>query len=165
MAMDAIEGELRVTVTRLSLVVFLGITLAGVTFPVWGACNIIGGKAYGDCSSVKVNTEVSPAIVVTDFRSVSGIIAGATVRHGGHLTVNGVSGPIIVEDGGALSVRGVVNGSVNNAGGSVDVSGMVNGVIVMQGGKLRVTGVIGGVSGTGQITYEPGAVVGGVPQE
>ena len=48
--------------------------------PAWAACNIINGKTYGDCSSVTVNTGRTPAIVVTDYHSVSGIIEGATVR-------------------------------------------------------------------------------------
>ena len=143
------------------------VVLVAVSFiaPAWGACNIVDDKAYGDCSGVTVNTGVTPPIVVTDNRSVSGIVEGATIRHGGHLIVSGTSGPITVEKGGSLSVGGVVNGNVINAGGSVDVSGMVNGLIVMNGGTLHVSGMVGGVTGMGEVQYESGAVIGGVPRK
>jgi hypothetical protein len=154
-----------VRISRIGLVGLLSVLLANFMPPALAACNIVGGKTYGECSGVTVNTGTEPSIVVTNYHTASGIIEGASVRRGGNLIVSGTSGPITIDNGGSLKVSGIVNGNVINNGGSVEVSGIINGRILMNGGRLNVSGVIGGVMGTGEIIYRSGAVIGGVPQE
>jgi hypothetical protein len=136
--------------------------------PAWANCNIVNGKKYGDCTGVSVNTSPKPHQTIADNVDESGIIAGATVKFGGVLTLSGVSeGGIEVHRGGRLVISGVVNGSVSNEGGFVEIEGVVNGDVVSHAGYVSVSGVVqgrllDGGSGT-KYRREHGAVIDGMP--
>ena len=129
------------------------------------ACNITGGKLYGDCSGVQINKSTRGRLNVKSQVIESGIIQGATVYDGGALTLTGISnGEIIVHKGGTLRVSGVVNGAVINRGGNVEIEGTVN-TFETSGGRSVIGGVVGDVAGRGPVTYKKGAVIGGVPTQ
>jgi hypothetical protein len=127
------------------------------------ACNIVDGKAYGDCGNVRINTASKKALKVRGQAAESAIIEGATVFPGGSLSLSGISnGDIIVNKGGTLYVSGVVNGTVKNLGGAVEIEGSVQ-EVQTNGGRVVIGGTVGTVNGSGPVTYKKGAVVGGVP--
>lgn len=129
------------------------------------ACNIVGGKAYGDCAGVKVREGEKPPLNVRSSVFESEIVAGATVHPGGSLHLSGISnGDIVVKRGGRLLVTGVVNGAVRNDGGAVEIEGIV-GHLSSNGGAATIGGEVGGFSGTGPARFKKGAVLQGVPLE
>jgi len=137
--------------------------LLGPSASVQGACNIVGARAYGDCSGVRVSRSTPQYLTVRSYISQTGIIGGATILKGGVLDLSGVSnGDIFVHEGGRLQLSGIVNGTVRNLGGSVEVEGILN-HLHTTGGDVVVGGNVGSVSGEGGITFKEGAVIGGVP--
>jgi hypothetical protein len=129
------------------------------------ACNIVNGKAYGDCQNVTVRDGTGPALNVRSHVTESAIVSGATVHSGGSLHLSGISnGDIVVKRGGRLSVTGVVNATVRNEGGTVEIEGMV-GSFVSNGGQATVGGQVGNFSGKGPVTFKKGAVLQGAPLE
>lgn len=132
---------------------------------VHAACNIVNGKAYGDCAGISINNVSKGVIKVSAYQSESGIIAGATVLSGGTLYLSGISnGDIVVKKGAKLSVTGIVDGSVKNNGGVVEIEGEV-GSVIANGGSTTISGIVLYVTGTGKVIYKNGAVVGGKPVE
>jgi hypothetical protein len=130
---------------------------------VFGACNIVGDKAYGDCSGVRVNRGAQEYLTVRSYISQTGIIGGATILNGGVLDLSGVSnGDISVNEGGRLRLSGIVNGTVKNLGGSVEVEGILN-HLHTTGGDVVVGGNVGSISGEGEVKFKEEAVIGGVP--
>lgn len=128
-----------------------------------GTCNVVNGKAYGDCKGINVNTGPKGKLVVTTAVAESGMIDGAIVKRGGSLQLSGMSvGDIIVEAGAILEVNGTVNGTITNNGGKVRIGGTARSVRV-NSGSLEVFGMVDSVSGSGTITYQKGAVIGGKP--
>jgi len=139
------------------------IGLFGINAPSYAACNIVGGKAYGDCGGVRVNEGTKGHLTVRTRTSEAAIIDGATILKGGTLELSGISnGDITVQRGGQLRVTGVVNGTVKNLGGSVEVEGMLH-HLHTTGGKVIIGGNVGSVSGEGAVSYKKGAVIGGMP--
>jgi len=139
----------------------MGFLSAGTT--AHAACNIVNGKAYGDCAGVRINEELKGHLTVRSYTSEAGIIEGATVLKGGSLDLSGISnGDIAVHKGARFQLTGLVNGTVNNLGGNVEVEGTANYVHIM-GGQTVIGGSVGAISGTGPIKYKKGAVVGGIP--
>lgn len=51
----------------------------------FAACNIIGGKAYGDCYGVQINTGRSSYREIDAHAVLTGVSEGATVLSGGSL--------------------------------------------------------------------------------
>jgi len=145
-----------------------GLVLTAISFGVptelFAACNIIDGRAYGDCRGVTVSRGSKRYLSVTKSVFESGVISGATVKRGGALELSGVSnGSIVVEKGGSLTVNGVVNGDIINKGGRIVVEGTA-GHIETTGGTVIIGGSVDRVSGNGLIKYRKGAVVGGIPR-
>jgi hypothetical protein len=138
--------------------------LVGVSFTSHAACNIIDGKAYGDCEGVNLNV-VSPQRLAVHSKAIeSGIISGATIFQGGDLEFRGLAmGDIIVHKGGRLLVSGIVNATVTNLGGRVEIEGMVDHVHAERG-EVIIGGNVSGVSGGGTVKYKKGAVIGGIPR-
>jgi hypothetical protein len=129
------------------------------------ACNIVNGKAYGDCQNVTVRQGTGQALDVRSHVIESAIIAGATIHSGGSLHLSGISnGDILVKRGGQLSVTGVVNATVRNEGGTVEIEGIVSN-FVSNGGHASVGGQVGSFSGKGPATFKKGAVLQGTPLE
>lgn len=128
-----------------------------------GTCNVVNGKAYGDCKGVNVNTGQKGKLVITTSVAESGMIDGAVVKRGGSLQLSGMSvGDITVEAGASLEVNGTVNGSITNNGGKVRINGTARSVHV-NSGSLEISGMVDSVSGSGTITFQKGAVIGGKP--
>jgi len=137
--------------------------LAGSISSADAACNIIGGKAYGDCSNVRINREQPQKITVKSYVVESGIISGATVLNGGILALQGISnGDVLVHKGGQVIVGGTVNGSIYNHGGYVEVGGIVD-HLHLEGGDAVIEGMVGKTSGVGEVRYKVGSVLNGVP--
>jgi hypothetical protein len=133
--------------------------------PAHAACNIVGGKAYGDCAGVTVRNGEKAPLNVRSSVFESDIVAGATVHSGGSLHLSGVSnGDIVVKRGGRLLVTGVVNGAVRNNGGVVEIEGIVA-HLSSDGGTATIGGQVGSFSGTGPARSKKGAVLQGVPLE
>jgi hypothetical protein len=129
------------------------------------ACNIVNGKAYGDCQNVTVRQGARTALNVRSYVNESGIIAGATVHSGGSLHLSGISnGDIFVNKGGLLSVTGVVNATVHNDGGNVKIEGIVSS-LVSNGGRASVGGQVGSFIGKGPAVFNKGAILQGAPIE
>lgn len=62
------------------------------------ACDIVNGKAYGDCQNVTVRQGAKPSLNVRSYVTESDIVAGATVHSGGSLHLSGIStGDILVK--------------------------------------------------------------------
>ena len=139
------------------------VLVALYSLPATAACNIINGQASGDCSNVTITREQPIRIEVRTVQSVSDIIAGAMILPRGALHLSGMSnGNIIVRADGLFHVTGLVNGQIVNEGGSVIVEGTA-GSLVMFGGSAHISGMVGSISGTGTVTCEVGAVIGGDP--
>ena len=135
--------------------------------PIYGhaACNILNGKAYGNCAGVNVNKGSKGFIKVSTYKTESGIIAGANVLSGGILFLSGISnGDIVVSKRAKLTVTGIVNGTVINNGGTVEIEGEVDSVAA-NGGSTTIGGTVSYVTGDGKVVYKSGAVVGGSPVE
>ena len=148
-----------------AILIPLAIGLLGVPPLTHPACNVVDGKAYGDCSGVRVNTGSKGHLTVRSYTSESAIIGGATVLKGGALELSGISnGDILVYRGGRLRLTGIVNGTVRNLGGNVEVEGILD-RLYTSGGNVVVGGNVGSVSGDGPVHYKRGAVVGGIPIE
>jgi hypothetical protein len=129
------------------------------------ACNIIDGKAYGDCAGVTVNQGTKPPLQVRGALSESGIVAGATVFGGGSLHLSGISnGDVTIQKGGRLILTGVVNGTVRNLGGTVEIEGTLESLFTISG-KVTVAGTVGSVAGPGAVTFRRGSVLGSTPFE
>jgi hypothetical protein len=129
------------------------------------ACNIINGKAYGDCAGVTVNQGTKPPLQIRGVRAESGIVAGATVFGGGSLHLSGISnGDITIQKDGRLILTGVVNGTVRNLGGTAEIEGALD-FLFTTGGKVVVAGTVGSVAGPGAVTFRRGSVLGGTPFE
>jgi hypothetical protein len=143
-------------------VLFL-IGLFGIITPSYAACNIVGGKAYGDCAGVRVNEGTKGHLTVRTRTSEAAIIDGATILKDGALELSGISnGDITVHRGGHLRVTGIVGGTVTNLGGTVEVEGMLNHLHTTSG-MVTISGTVGSVSGEGVVSYKKGSVIGGVP--
>jgi hypothetical protein len=139
----------------------LSAMLFGASRRLFAGCNIIDGRAYGDCGGVTINQGY---LSVTTSVFEPGIIRGATVRRGGVLELSGVSdGNIVVEKGGTLTVTGVVDGAIINKGGHIVVEGTAH-LIETTGGTVVIGGVVDRVNGNGLVKYRKGAVVGGMPR-
>ena len=139
--------------------------LIELTVKAHAACNIVGGKAYGDCNGVRIIEGTKSRLTVPSYTSEAAIIRGATILKGGVLDLSGVSnGDITVHQGGRLRLTGVVNGTVKNLGGIVEVEGMLN-HLHTTGGQVTIGGNVGSVSGQGTVTYKKGSLLGGVPIE
>ncbi|WP_394809252.1 hypothetical protein [Nitrosomonas sp.] len=139
----------------------IGFFAAGTT--VHAACNIINGKAYGDCAGTQINKGIKGHLTVRSSISESGIIAGATILKGGQLHLSGISnGDIEVHKGALLRLTGTVNGTVNNLDGNVEVEGTLNHLHTI-GGKVIIGGSVKYASGKGCISYKKGAVVNEMP--
>lgn len=127
------------------------------------ACNIVDGKAYGDCRNVTVTHGAKPALNLRSTIAESAIVSGATVHPGGALYLSGISnGDIVVRRGGQLTVTGVVNGTVRNEGGSVSIEGMVK-HLASNGGVAMIEGSVGSFSGVGPAVFMKGSVLAGTP--
>lgn len=138
-----------------------------VVFAAWsvsafaGTCNIVNGRAYGDCKEVKVNNGQKGKLIITSVVAESGMIDGAEVKRGGSLKLSGMSiGNITVEEGAILEVNGTVNGTITNNGGEVRINGTAR-LIHVNRGMLEVSGTVDAVTGNGTITYKKGSVIGG----
>ncbi len=141
----------------------LAAVMIGTTAPTSAACNIVNGKAYGDCADVTVNRGTKPALQVRSASSASGIGGGATVFADGSLYLSGISnGDITVYRKGRLFLSGIVNGTVRNLGGVVEVDGILDSLFTT-GGEVTVGGTIGSVSGPGAVVFRRGSVLGGTP--
>lgn len=142
--------------------------LPGLVFgwpSVQAACNIVNGKAYGDCRGVSVREGEKSPLNVRSSVFESAIVAGATVHAGGSLHLSGISsGDIVVKRGGRLVVTGVVNGTVRNDGGAVAIDGIVH-HLWSQGGTAVVGGQVGSFSGSGPASFKKGSVLQGIPLE
>ena len=133
--------------------------------PSWSACNIVNGKAYGNCENVQVNQGVRPALRIRNHVMESGIVSGATVYADGSLNFSGIAnGDITVNRGGRLSVTGVVNATVRNNGGFVEIEGIID-RLISNGGNAVVSGQVGSFSGKGPVIFEKGAILHGTPIE
>ncbi len=131
----------------------------------YSACNIINGKAYGDCAGVTINTAPEKIAVVSSYSSEPGIITGARIKNSGTLYLSGISnGNVSVDNGGKLYVTGIVNGSVTNNGGVVEIEGDVS-LVIANAGTTTISGIADSVTGKGKVIYEKGAVIGGNPVE
>jgi autotransporter passenger strand-loop-strand repeat protein len=129
----------------------------------YAACNIVGGQAYGDCAGVNINKEPAQFLEVSSYKSESGIIKGAKIYNGGRLYLSGISNSdIIVAKGGMLTVTGQVNGAIINNGGIVEIEGYVSSLIA-NAGKVIIGGFVSYVSGSAEVIYKSGAVIGGIP--
>lgn len=137
--------------------------MIGTTAPTSAACNIVNGKAYGDCAGVTVNRGTKQPLQVRSASSESGIVGGATVFADGSLHLSGISnGDITVHKMGRLFLAGVVNGTVRNLGGTVEVEGILDSLFTT-GGEVKVGGTIGSVSGPGAVVFRRGSVLNGTP--
>lgn len=153
-------GALR---SRILLRSLLTIGLSVVVSSAYSACNIVGGKAYGDCEGIRVTNGSNGHLTVRGHVVETGIIDGATVLQGGSLDLSGISnGDITVNRGARLRLTGVVGGTVKNTGGHVEIEGIVD-HLYTTGGTTVVGGNVGHVSGNGAVQYKKGAVLGGVP--
>ena len=135
-----------------------------VTIPTANAaCNIINGKAHGDCTGVTVNQDGKAPLIVRGASSESNIIFGATVFSGGSLYLYGISnGDITIHKGGRLILAGVVSGTIRNLGGTVEVEGTVDHLFTVSGNVI-VGGVVHVVSGPGAVSFRRGSVLSGTP--
>lgn len=129
--------------------------------PVFAACNVVNGVAYGDCSGVTINTGTSPFLTVDGTEFISGISEGAQVLRGGALHVSGIADRVIVDAGGAATVSGIVR--YLEVSGAVTVTGQVDSLRLVDGGLADIEGIVSNVSGAGTLHLSEGAVVGGVP--
>lgn len=140
------------------------VLLASFAINANAACNIVNGKAHGDCAGVTLNQNIKGIITVTSHQSESGIIDGALVKSGGSLYLNGIcNGDITVSKGGTLAVNGIVNGTVKNNGGHVEIEGQVS-HLSANSGKTTIGGIVSSVSGESKIIFKSGSVVGGIPK-
>ena len=147
------------------ILAFAAVAFLGAGTPSHAACNIVDGKAYGDCAGVRINEGIKGKLTVRSYTSEGGIIEGATILKGGELDLRGISnGDITVYEGARLRLTGIVNGTVSNLGGNVEVEGMLE-HLHTTGGEVVIGGSVGSVSGNGPASYKKGAVVGGVPVE
>lgn len=129
----------------------------------YAACNIVNGKAYGDCAGVTLNTGSKGIIKVSSNKTESGIIEGANLLEGGSLYLSGTcNGDITVNKNGKLVVTGIVNGTVKNNGGIIEIEGEVFSVVA-NAGKTTISGIVLYVRGRSKIVYKSGAVIGGKP--
>jgi hypothetical protein len=129
------------------------------------SCNIVNGKAYGNCGNVNVNTKSKGILEVKKAITEPGIIIGAVVYEGGILYLAGIcNGNIEIKKGGKVIVSGVVNGTIVNGGGHVDIEGIAQNVLANSGSTI-ISGTVTQISGSGEIKYVKGAVVSGVPVE
>ena len=143
---------------------FLALVAFVMAIPVYAACNVVNGKAYGDCKGVAVNSGIKGHLNVASVINEPGIMEGATIMRGGSLYLAGIAnGNIVVLEGGHLTVTGIVNGSIINRGGNVDIEGTA-GWVQNEAGKASISGIVSGVSGGGSFVYRRGAVVGGAPK-
>jgi hypothetical protein len=127
------------------------------------ACNIVDGKAYGDCGSMTIRSGAKPALEVHGYIAESAIISGATIHPGGFLHLSGIlNGDIAVRRGGQLTVTGMANGVVRSDGGAVTVEGIVQ-RLESNGGTTTVGGNVHSVGGSGSIYFKSGSVLAGVP--
>ena len=156
---------MRLASYRQVLSAIAAVGLIELTVNAHAACNIVGGKAYGDCNGVRVIEGTKSRLTVRSYTSEAAIIRGATILRGGVLDLSGVSnGDITVHQGGRLRLTGVVNGTVKNLGGAVEVEGMLN-HLHTTGGQVTIGGNVGSVSGQGTVSYKKGSLLGGVPIE
>jgi len=140
----------------------LGLTLL-TPLSSWSACNIVNGKAYGDCENVLVHQGARPALKIRNHVTESGIVSGATVYADGSLNFSGIAnGDITVNKGGRLSVTGVVNATVRNNGGFVEIEGIIDSLI-SNGGNAVISGQVGSFSGKGPVIFNKGSVLQGKP--
>lgn len=141
----------------------LAICLFAAVSSLHAACNIVGGKAYGECDGVRVTDGGKGHLTVRGHMVETGIIEGATVLRGGSLDLKGISnGDITVSRGGRLRLTGVVSGTVRNTGGRVEIEGIVD-HLYTTGGTTVVGGSVVHLSGNGAVQFKKGAVLGGVP--
>jgi hypothetical protein len=148
---------------NLKILTLSAIILLAVGTPGYAACNVVDGKAYGDCAGVRFNDGIKGHLTVRTYISESGIIDGATVLNGGELDLSGISnGNITVHEGARLRMSGVVNGTVTNLGGNIEIEGTLD-HLHTTGGEVVIGGSVGSISGSGSVSYKKGAVVGGVP--
>ena len=147
------------------LLACVAVALLEIVTPTHAACNIVDGKAYGDCAGVRINEGIKGHLNIRSYTSETGIIGGATVVRGGDLALSGIAnGDITVQKGAHLILTGIVNGTVNNLGGNVEIEGILE-HLQSTGGQVLVGGTVGRVSGLGPVRYKNGAVVGAVPFE
>jgi hypothetical protein len=131
----------------------------------FSACNIVNGKAYGECAGITINSATKEFIEISSYSSESGIISGAQIKNGGTLFLSGTSnGNLSVDKGGKLYVTGVVYGTITNNGGVIEIEGDVSYVVANLGTTL-ISGIADGVFGKGKVVYRKGAVIGGNPVE
>jgi hypothetical protein len=147
--------------SRMSLLVCAAaISLSAPVVP--GQCNVVNGKAYGDCQNVTVNVGDAPEVASLDVRTsvvAANIIKGATIHPGGALTLTGISqGDIVVHRGGRLKVSGTVDGTVRNDGGHVEITGIVA-HLISSGGTVTVRGIVKRHGGSGPITFTKNSVL------
>lgn len=131
--------------------------------PSLAVCNIVGGKAYGDCAGVTVNTGRQPFAIVSASKDISGISEGARVVSGGRLTVMGIADEVDVQEGGYLYVGGMAR-RVRNNGGRVEIDGSVD-TLVATAGATSIRGTVGQVIGSGTVEKVRGSVIGGIGTE
>lgn len=149
-----------VTVPLLAILV---VAALGWNAPSRSACNIVGGKAYGDCGGVQVRTAAPKFLQVQTYISESAIIAGAQVDDGGTLELSGLSqGEIVVNEGGVLRLTGTINGVVSNFGGYVEIEGSLDHLHITHG-QAVIGGIVDHISGAGSVILKEGAIVAGKP--
>jgi hypothetical protein len=151
------------TAVNSRLLAFAAAAFLASIAPSRAACNIVNGKAFGDCEGVRINEGIKRHLTVRSYTFESGIIEGATVLRGGQLVLSGISnGDITIHEGARLLLTGIVNGTVNNLGGSVEIEGSLE-HLRTTGGQVLIGGIVGSISGPGPTTYKKGAVIGGAP--
>ena len=143
--------------------IILSLISASLATSATAACNIVNGKAYGDCAGVTVNTGRTAFQVIDRYHSLAGVSEGAQVRSGGSLSVSGLADRVIVEMGGAAYVSGVVR--LLEVSGTASITGQVTSIILRDGGRVTIEGVVGGITGEGTAVLEAGSVIGGLPTE
>jgi hypothetical protein len=123
-------------------------------------CNVVNGKAYGNCSGVTVNSGRNPYLKVRGDVSETGIISGAEVFAGATLVLSGIcNGNIIVRKDARVYILGIVSGTIQNFGGVVSISGTAS-AISTSGGEVEVNGIVGSFSGNGFALFRAGSVLG-----
>ncbi|EDQ04483.1 hypothetical protein DSM14862_02118 [Sulfitobacter indolifex] len=123
------------------------------------ACNIVNGRAHGDCAGVTVNIGRTAYQVVNSFSLLSGVSEGAQVLSGGSLRVSGLADHVVVERGGTAYVSGIVKRL--EVSGAANISGQVTSIFLRDGGRVAIEGIVGDILGDGTAVLEAGSVIGG----
>jgi hypothetical protein len=137
---------------------FLCFTVLNFSDPAYAACNIVGDKAYGDCSGVTINRQPQPYKIVIGFEVLGGIAEGATVKSGGSLLSSGIVEKIEIERGGTATISGIASIVINH-GGNVNITGQVGQLLAMSG-VTTIEGTVDSVFGRSCVAQKRFSCVG-----